>query len=196
MNIDLDFIESEGPLVQSSLLLEFLIERFNEMLASENPEIPVLLQEIGRVGLDGDEELIDYYTGILSSPHHAPKAIIQRAVDLFEAALQRDPDNRPMRYSKQREEQEPDERVCKHFRMTAFREGRKMSRERDFRYVKVFEMLAWIGLQTNHEGLAAFEQVRRSHADDPGKLLEAGRDILRYTLFRSRPTVQECVESE
>jgi hypothetical protein len=182
--------EPEGPVIEPSLILKFLIKRFNEVLASGHSKVPFLLQGLGLVGLAGDEESLANYKGMLSSPHFPPIEIIRRAVEIFQIALKADPDNASSERPREQTEDGHalDEKASRHVMMVALREGRQMLQEHDVRFVRIFEMLGWISLQGDPEWLAEFEQVRSSFPGDPEGLIEAGRDILREALFRRKPS--------
>jgi len=180
------FSESEGPAVAASVILEFLIKRFNEVLTSGSLKVPFLLQGLGLVGLAGDEESLANYKGILSSPHFPPAEIVRRAIEIFQIALEGDPDSHgPQRPPQEVEEDsEPDEKCGRQIIMNALREGRIMLDQADFRHVQVFVVLGWGGLQCYQERLAEFETVLQSFADDPEELVKRGRVILKEALFR------------
>ncbi|MGO9570402.1 MAG: hypothetical protein ACLP5H_22955 [Desulfomonilaceae bacterium] len=190
MSTKIDRAEPEGPELQSSLLLQFLIKRFSEALSSDSPKVPFLLQGMGLAGLGGDEELLLNYKGLLASSILPPKEIIRRSVELFQVALARDPDTSSFQDSReQTEEDRPlNEKASRHVMMVALREAKIMIEQSDYRHSKIVEMLGWIGLQIDPEWLAEFEQVRSSFADDPEEMIERGRDILRDALFRRRPS--------
>jgi hypothetical protein len=182
------FSESEGPEVAASEILEFLIQRFNETLRNDNPRVPLVLKGLGLVALSPVEELLANYRGLLSSPYLPPLEILRRCVEIFQEALQCDPAS--FQYSRGQYEDDPrlDEKASRHVMMVALREGKQMLEENDVRFVKIFEMLGWISLQNDPEWLAEFEQVRKRFANDPEGLIEAGREILRDAVFRSRPS--------
>jgi len=190
MNTNSCLDEPEGPEIQSSLILEFLIKRFNEALTRENPKVPFLIQGLGHVGLAADEESLANYKGLLASPYLSPREVIRRSVEIFEEALQCDPDARSFQDSKGQAEDDPsiDEKASRHVMMVALREGKQMLDEHDVRFVRIFEILGWISLQNDPEGLAEFEQVRMRFANAPEGLIDAGRDILRDVVFRRRPS--------
>ncbi len=190
MSTKIDVTEPEGPEIESSVLLNFLVKRFREALASHSPKVPFLVQGLGVVALGPDKELLANYTGLLGSPHLPPQEVIPRCIDIFQLALDRDLDNPPPQEPSDQpeEDHEPDEKFCKRILMNAAREGKIMAEHSDYRFFRVFEMLAWIGLQSDAEWLAEFEQVRRRFATDPEEMIARGRDILRDALFKRRPS--------
>jgi hypothetical protein len=186
MSTKIDRAGPEGPELQSSLLLNFLVKRFSEGLTSDSPKVPFLLQGLGLVGLATDEDLLANYKGLLASPILPPAEIFRRAVEIFHFALQRDPDNRSSQGLTDRsdEDHEPDEKLSKRIIMNALREGKIMAEQSDYRYVQVFVVLGWGGLQCDQERLSQFERILQSFADDPEELVRRGRDVLKDALFR------------
>ncbi len=186
MNTNSDVTDSEGPEVAASVILEFLIKRFKEVLTSGSLKVPFLLQGLGLVGLAGDEESLANYKGILSSPHFPPAEIVRRAIEIFRLALEGDPDSHgPQRPPQEEEEDsELDENLSKRIITNALREGKIMAEQSDYRHVQVFVVLGWGGLQCDQERLAEFEAVLQSFADDPEELVKRGRVILKEALFR------------
>lgn len=183
----------EVPEIQISLLLTFLIKKFNDALTNDPPEVPLLLQGLGYAALSSDTELCANYEGLLSSPHLPPREIIVRAIEIFETALKNDPDGRSVQQTGDEIGDDYDATVCRQVLMTALREGKIMEKESSYQFHRVFELLAWIGLQCDNEWLKEFDAVRDSHRDDPENLVRSGRDILLDVVFRRRPSDSSCV---
>jgi hypothetical protein len=190
MNTNNIGVTSDGPVIEPSLILEFLVKRCNEFIQSENPRFPFLLQGLALAGLATDKDLIDDYKALLASPILPPKEIIRRAGQIFQLALERDPDGRHSQHpNEQTEGDRPlDEKASRHVMMNAYREAKIMIEQADYRHAKIVEMLGWISLQGYPEWLAEFEQVRSTFADDPEEMIKRGREILRDALFRRRPS--------
>ena len=187
MNKRIDVTEPDGPEIQESLLLKFLIKRCNDVLDSDRPMLPISLQGLGFAALDGNEQLSREFRDILSSEGRSPDEIIRGAIEILKIAL----DETPAQYSDpgtKKDYHELGGKACRHVMMAAIREAKIMLHERDYRFLKVFECLGWMSLQCESEWLAEFERVRNSFVNDPEALIEAGRDILRDALFRRRPS--------
>ena len=118
----------DGPEIQISLLLTFLIEKFTDALTNDPPEVPLLLQGLGYPALSSNEELRANYTGLLAAPHLPPKEIVRRSVEIFETALRNDPDGRAIQQSRETGKA-PDVSVTRQFLMTALREGKIMEKD-------------------------------------------------------------------
>jgi len=192
MSTKIDRAEPEGPELESSLLLNFLIKRFNEVLESEHSKVPFLLQGLALAGLATDEDLLANYKGLLASSILPPKEIIRRAIEIFRLALEGDPDSHgPQRPPQEVEEDsEPDEKYGKRIIMNALREGKIMAEQSDYQHVQVFVVLGWCGLSLAAARLTEFETVLQSFADDPEELVKRGRDILKDALFRPGRKIQ------
>jgi hypothetical protein len=186
MNAKMDLNEPEGPEIQPSLILEFLIKRCNEFIQSENPRFPFLLQGLALAGLETDKDLLDDYMGLLASPILPPAEIFRRAVEIFQIALERDPDSRHSQPPNEQtvDDQEPDEKCGRQIIMNALREGKIMLDQADFRFLRLFEVLGWAGLQHDPASLAEFEAVRSSLRNDPESMVLKGREILKDAIFR------------
>lgn len=186
MNKNTYVIESEGPVVESSQILEFLIKRCHDVLDTDRPILPLCLQGLGHAALGEDEPLLRQFRETLSSVDCSPEESIRGAIRVLQSGL----DQMPVECSGLRTgtgNYELGEKACRHIMMTAHHEGKLMLEEKDYRFLRVFEVLGWIGLQCDSEWLTEFEAVRKSFVNDPEGLIEAGRDILRDALFRRRP---------
>jgi hypothetical protein len=189
MSTNIDLIDSDGPGIEQSLILQFLIKRFEEILLGKDSRVPPVIHALALAGLGTDEEVLTQYKTIFSWPYTAHPEIIQQAIEIFQTALQRDPDSRSLQFSSQEAEESSELNFpfCKLVARTALREGREMILARDYRFVQVFIILGWIGLQRDPERLAEFEEIVTSHSDDPERLVQKGRDILCDAVFLRRP---------
>jgi len=187
MNAKIDFTDPDGPGIQPSVILNFLIKRCNEIIQSEHPKVPAVLQALGLSALGSDEELFDKYRKITSYSAHKEEEVLRSSIEIFQRALEHDLDRRSSQNPPQAAEwPEMGEKFCRHVMMRAIAEGRQMLQEGDFRFVQVFVLLGWISLQSDSERLAEFEEVCASFADDPEKILTQGTDVLKDALFLRR----------
>jgi hypothetical protein len=192
MNTNIDLTQSDGPEVEESLLLLFLIERCNEILGSDRPKFSAVLQGLGLAALAHDPALHDKYGKIISLSSSPPEEIIRKSINIFQMALDRDPD----RCSSQRpaaeaeEDGEADVKYCRRFMMQALREARVMAEQSDYYFFRVFALLAWIALQCDAKRQAEFDKVRSGFADDPESMVLKGQEILKDALFRPRTKSQ------
>jgi hypothetical protein len=197
MNAKIDFTDPDGPGIEPSVILNFLIKRFNEVLASERSEVSAVLHGLGLSALGSDEELYDKYGKIISYSSDTKEQVLRSSIDIFHSALEHDLDRRSSQNPPQAAEwPEMGEKFCRHVMMRAIREGRQMLQECDFRFVQVFVLLGWISLQCDPARLAEFEATCNSFADDPEQILTRGRDVLKDALFlrRSQGQVQPISE--
>ncbi len=186
MNTKIDPQETDGSAIEGSVLLEFLIKRCHDVLSSEQPSLPPILEGIGYAVLKGDEKLTAEYKEIFSSSR-SPREIIRGCVEIFQRALDRHVGDESREPSQEQDDHQPSANVCRRFMMTAYREGKIMEQQSDYHFCEVFAFLASCGLQCDPEWLAEFETVRDSYKDDPENLVKIGRDILRDALFKRRP---------
>jgi hypothetical protein len=188
MNAKIDFTDPGGPSIAPSLVLQFLIKRCNEMIQSENPRFPLVLQGLALSALAVDEDLAVRYQDISSSPNRTSVESMQRAIEIFQLALERDADSRSSQYPSGDCEDypAPDVKFCRQVMMTAVIEGRIIAEQSDYRFVQVFVLLGWVSLQCDAERLTEFEATCHSFADNPEKLLTRGRDVLQDALFLRR----------
>ena len=194
MNTNIDFTDPDGPGIQPSVILNFLIKRCNEIIQSENPKVPAVLQALGLSALASDKELCEKYRKIISYSSDTKEDVFRSSIDIFQSALEHDLDRRSSQNPPLAEEgPEMGEKFCRHVMMRAIREGRQMLEEGDFRFVQVFVLLGWIGLQCDPARLAEFEATCHSFADDPEKILTRGRDVLKDAIFRRGTKSQSCV---
>ncbi len=194
MNAKIDFTDPDGPGIQPSVILNFLIKRCNEIIQSEHPKVPAILQALGLSALGSDKELFDKYRKITSYSAHKEGEVLRSSIDIFQSALEHDLDRLSSQNPAQAAEwPEMGEKFCRHVMMRAIREGRQMLEEGDFRFVQVFVLLGWISLQCDSERMADFEALCKSFADDPEKILTRGRDVLKDAIFRRETKSQSCV---
>jgi len=195
MNKNSYLSEAEGPVIETSEILGFLIKRCNDLLASDRPLLPICLQALGQAALGEDEQLCRHFKESLSSVNCSPEENLRNAIQVLKTAR----DQIPAECSGLATgtgDHEIGEKACRHVQMRAHHEGKLMLEEKDYRFLRVFEVLGWIGLQCDKEWLAEFEAVRRRFANDPVEMIEQGRDILRDALFRRRPSDRVQPEEE
>jgi len=189
MKTNIDLTDPEGPSIEPSIILTFLIKRFNEVLASEHPKAPAVLLGLGLGALASDTQFFDKYRKIISYSFSKKEETLRSSIEIFQCALDHDLDRRSSQNPPQAEEcREMGEKFCRQVMMRAILEGQQMLEEGDFRFVRIFECLAWIALQCDQERLAEFDEIRTSYNDDPEKVVRRGTDILRNALFPRRPT--------
>jgi len=188
MNTNSYLDEPEELTIEFSLLLEFLIKRFNEVLASDSPRVPAILQGLAAAALSVDDESLANFKGLMASPHLPPREIIRRAIEILQLVLESGQSSFDFSRLDCNRDREPDERSRRCIIRNAFREGRIMLEQSDYKYVQVFVILAWGGLEIDPERLAEFETVRTTFKEDPKKLVQEGTQILRDAIFQQTPS--------
>jgi len=171
------------PEIEPSVILNFMIKRWNEIFESDDPQIPSFLQALAYAGLSTDEELTTQYTALFSSQQLPPLEVIRRSIEIFQTALRHDPDTKSSTLISE-ESRDPDVKTSRQVLLLTLYEGKIMIEQEDYRFHRVFEMLGWIGLQWDNEGLSAFDAVRTTYRNDPENLVRKGRDILRDRIER------------
>ncbi len=183
MNTKIDFTDPDGPGIQPSVILNFLIKRCNEIIQSENPKVPAVLQGLGLSALGSDEELFDKYGKIISYSSDTKEEVLRSSIDIFHSALEHDLDRRSSENPPQAAEwPEMGEKFCRHVMMRAIREGRQMLEEGDFRFVQVFVLLGWISLQCDAEGWPSLRRRATPLQMTPRKFLH-GEEMFSKTPF-------------
>jgi hypothetical protein len=185
MNTKIDVTQSDGPEIQPSVILNFLVKRCNEIAQGDYPKIPFVLRALGLAGLAHDPELYNKCKEIMSSPDFTKDEVIRSSIDIFKIALEGDPDRCPHQpqSSGGKDGREPDVKACKQFLLTGIREAKLMAEEADYRFLRIFEILAWVGLRCRADLMADFETLCKSSANDPENILQEGREILKAALF-------------
>src|SRR5208283_922389 len=87
MNTNIDFTDPDGPGIQPSVILNFLIKRCNEIIQSENPKVPAVLQALGLSALASDKELCEKYRKIISYSSDTKEDVFRSSIDIFQSAL-------------------------------------------------------------------------------------------------------------
>lgn len=189
MNTNSYLTDCEGPEISTAEILEFLVTRFHEIIETDEPRVPAIFHGLALVAVSKDEELASTCKALFSSPHLPPKEILRRSIELFQGALESCQDDEPSQepIHNTEEDHELSEKSCRHIMMVARREGTQMLEQGDYRFVKIFECLSWIGLQCDSEWLDVFEEARAHFKDDPENLIKVGIDVIRDCLFRLRP---------
>jgi hypothetical protein len=180
--------EDYGPSIQPSIILRFLLKRCHEMIEDNPRKFPAVLQALGAAGLAHDEQLTKTYRENCFSSSRSTEEIIRRSMDIFQLALDQNPDECCIQQSKtEGDDSEPDAKFCRHILITTLNEATKMADEAEF--IEIFHILGWIGLQRDAPLLAEFEAICESRKDDPVGVIHRGREIMKQALFR-RPNYQ------
>jgi hypothetical protein len=175
-----DAFGSDGPSVEPTLLIRFLLRKFDELLKTDNPKLPLAFKalSLGCVGLD-DEAERELKSFMFPEPQ------IRNCRDVLARILARIEKGE---FTNHREmEIEGDvslpEWAHEQILITALIESRKMLDEDVFEFAPIIRLLGWIALQTYPRRLAEFEDVWKSSSDDPGEAIEKGLNVLRIAFM-------------
>jgi hypothetical protein len=182
--------KSKGPEIEDSVILEFMIKRWNEILQSGGTTVPDALQILAAAALTTDEELLINYKALLYSPNLAPVEIMRRCVEIFQEARDSCTGQCPPCSHEKEDGDGPNlgEKQFRQIMLTAISEGGLMERESNYQFHPVFTMLAWISLQYDAEWLDEFERMWGFYREDPEKLVREGVDILKEAFIGWRPS--------
>jgi hypothetical protein len=172
----------DGPNVDNTLLLQFLIDRFDESLERANPRFPLLFQGLALSSVAHDEEAESEVRGIL-----LPEGQLRRCRAILAQALERDPEAElsDQKRDKQDEEYPPlDEPTCRQFLLSAIREANAMINAADYRYASILKMLGWISLQHYPRRLKEFQIVWESCDEYPDEAIQRAVEVLSKAVRR------------
>jgi hypothetical protein len=171
---------SNGPEVEPALLLKFLVKKYDELLKTDNPELPLAFKALSLGCVDLDDEAERELKSFMF-----PEPQIRHCRDVLARILARIEkgeftDHREM-------EIEGDvplpESAHEQILITALIESRKMLDENKVEFAPIIRLLGWIALQTYPRRLAEFEDVWKSSSDDPGEAIERGLNVLRIAFM-------------
>lgn len=180
----------DGPEVEPSLLLRYLVMRYDELLESEHPRIPFVLGGLSLSGVAHDEESQAELQRILYPAKHPDHALLNRCKEVFLRTLDRTKEGQtPRRSGDDGRLPSLDERTCRQILLTALREGKRMIADGNYEYAKIVESTGWIALRCYPRRLAEFEDAWQSSQDDPGEATRKAVGVL-WTAFRHKDAVE------
>jgi len=173
----------DGPEIEPTLLLRYLIGRYDELLQTDNPRIPFVLGGLSLSGVAHDEESQAELQRILYPTTYPDHALLNRCKDVFLRTLDRTKEGQTRERSGD-DGRLPslDERTCRQILLTALREGRRMIADDSYEYAKVVESTGWIALQCYPRRLAEFEDAWLEQ--DPRDAIRRSVEVLRTAFSR------------
>lgn len=169
--------------IEHSLLLRFLIVRYTEMLETEKPNLAPVWAGLGMVGLRQNLELKYAFQTLFSSSYTAQE-VLTTSIDLFLTELHGLQATDSVDYVPKEIERRPlRERTARKFLFWCWSEGRKIKRERDFRFYPIWEVLAYQSL-TSDEYVEEFERRCRVSQSSLETRLDDGLEIVKTAIFR------------
>jgi hypothetical protein len=176
--------DSPGYYIEDTLLLRFLIVRYTEMLEREKPNLVPVWAGLGMAALHQNKELQNAFKTLISCGSYTDGEVLTSSMDLFLAELKRLEMAESTDYVDKRIERRPlTPKTARKFLFWSWSEGRKMRRERDFRFYPIWEVLAYLAL-TSDEYVEEFERRCRFSQSSLKKRLDDGLEIVKTAIFR------------
>jgi len=172
-----------GCYIEDTLLLKFLLARYSEMLGMDEPRFDPVWKGLGLVALHQNKELANAFEILISSNSYTVEESLTISIDFFMLELDRLETAETTDYPEKKVERRPlSPRTARKFLFWSWREGRKMSREKDFRFYSVWELVSWLGLSSD-EYIQAFEERCRFSEFSTEKKLEQGLEVVKAAIF-------------
>ena len=175
--------------IEHRLLLEFLIIRYSEMLGTEELNLDPVMAGLGLVALHQDRELEMAFQTLISSDSYTFQEILTSSIDLFLAELNRLKSADAADYLAKEIERRPmSSGTARKLLSWSWREGRKMLRETDFRFYTIWELVSWLGLDSNkdREYIENFDSTCRLAKFSSETSLECGLEIVKSAIFHRK----------
>jgi hypothetical protein len=183
MNADHD---SSRYYVDDTLLLKFLIARYTEMLQIKEPRLVPVWAGLGMVALYQNRDLENAFKTLISSDSYTLQDVLTASIDFFLVELDRLEAADAADYVEKRVERPPlSRRTARKFLFWSWSEGRKMSKEKDFRFYAVWELISWLTL-TSDEYIKAFDERCRFSESPVEEKLRDGLDVVKAAIFGRR----------
>lgn len=175
-----------GYYIEDTLLLNFLITRYSEMLGTDKPRLVPVWAGLGMVALHQNRQLANAFETLISSPSYTAEEALTSSIDLFWAELHRLEAADPADYvEKKIERRLLSPRTARKFLFWAWREGRKMRKEREFRFYPIWEVVSWLGLNSDEYNIEFEKRCRFSESPMEVKL-EEGLEVIKAAIFGRR----------
>jgi hypothetical protein len=178
MKTDHNLFGTDGPVIEPRLLIRFLIERFDEMLKTNEPMFPLAFRGLALSSVGHD---VDGYTELRSIL--IPPDQIRRCREILEQTLLRTKDGASSPIDRGGEKVEClDEMTCRQVLLTALDEGERIVDEGIYEFAPIFQCIGWIALRCYPRRLEEYEKIWQSCAGDPRQAIPAQLEILEIAL--------------
>ncbi len=177
-----DIYDPDGPQVEPSLLLRFLIEKSEELTEKTYSVFPLPFRGLGATALSPFPELYKEFVEIVSPSESPVKERAEKCKKLFVEALAR-PQKKNCYVSKGGEDHSFHPVISNRFAWAARRLGEDMVEEKDFRYLSIWTCMTWIGLCGDAEKLRDFQE-KCLQFPDPEERIEQVIPILWAVMTR------------
>jgi hypothetical protein len=173
----------DGPEIEPTLLLKYLIKRYGELLESDHPRIPFVLGGLSLSGVAHDKESEAELQRALYPTTYPDHALLNRCKDVLTRTLDRTKQEQTPRHSgDDRGLPSLDERACRQMLISALREGKKMVAAEDYEFAQIIRILGWISLQCYPKRLTEFEDAWLEQA--PEQATRRAVEVLRSAFSR------------
>jgi|SRR5271157_730951 len=177
-----DVYDPDGPQVEPTLLLRYLIEKSEELSTRNFAGFPLTFRALGVTALAPFPELEEKFVEIVSPSESPVNERAEKCKKLFVDALAR-PQKKNCYVSKGGADLPFYPVLSNRFCWEARRLGEAMVEQKDFQYVSVWECMTWIGLQGDTEKLKDFQDKCLLHPD-PEERIEQVIPILWAAMTR------------
>jgi hypothetical protein len=168
------------PWVEPELLGRFVICKCHEVIEKRRTRLPLIWAALALSAVTHDEDFHNRLKEVVFSSSAEAEKILGICRDVFLPALGRIQD---AQFAGGDKESPPlEERTCRRVLKYSLREGQKMLESRDYEFIKVFELLSWIGLQPYSFRLYQFVAVREMFGDDQESLIRKRVEIIEDAL--------------
>ena len=169
--------------IEDTLLLRFLITRYNEMIGKDEPRLDPVWKGLGLAALHQNKELKYAFETLLSSSYTAQE-VLTTSIDLFLTELHGLEATDAADYVPKEIARRPlGRRTERKFLFWSWGEGRKMKREKDFRFYPVWELISRLGLNAD-EYINEFEKRCLLSESPTETKLDDGLEIIKTAIFR------------
>jgi hypothetical protein len=167
----------EGPVIEPRLLLRYLIERFDEILKTNDPTFPLAFRGLALSSVAHDMDGYAELRSILIPPDQ-----IRRCRKILEQTSLRTKDSGTLIDRGGEKVECLDEMTCRQVLLTALEEGERIVDRGDYEFALIFQSIAWIALQCYPRRLEEYEKIWQSCADDPRQAIPKQLAILELAL--------------
>lgn len=181
---EIDCLGGEGPGVEESLFLRFVLDRGEAYLKAKNPQIPYLWWALCYIPVSHIQDLRERIVGLSHEWSDGSSEAVSEAMSILRAVSDVPRVDIPVSFL-QRDRVPFGQKDCRKVLRYAYRVGRDMLEEQNWQFVPVWHVLGWIGLLADPPQLKEFESLIDS-ALSPEKKLKQGQSILRASLFSPR----------
>jgi hypothetical protein len=175
----------DGPEVEPTLLLQYLIEKSKEISQGNYRGFPLPFRVFGVTVLDPFPELHEEFLKIVSPSEESVNKRAARCEEIFTDALERPQDRESKHHGGEDGEDFPVDRVvANRFAWAARRLGEEMVARKEFRFLPIWMCMTYIGLCGDAEKFQKFEALCLRYPD-PEERIEQVIPIL-WEALRSR----------